>query len=121
MVFGRHGNAKALTCVDCFGTSEGLTESMENRFNKRKIRVLVADGSAFDGMQIAKILEEDDRIEVVGRAKDGDATLHMVEDLSPDMITLDVDMPKMNGTAILKHIMTSFGIVGNGSAEQDAV
>jgi two-component system, chemotaxis family, protein-glutamate methylesterase/glutaminase len=83
---------------------------MQNRFNKRKIRVLVADGSAFEGMQIAKILDEDDRIEVVGRAKDGDATLHMVEDLSPDVITLDVDMPGMDGTAILKHIMVRHSV-----------
>jgi two-component system, chemotaxis family, protein-glutamate methylesterase/glutaminase len=70
-----------------------------------KIRVLVVDDSALMSRQITNILNDDTKIEVVGRAKDGLEALDMVESLKPDVVTLDVEMPRMNGITALKHIM----------------
>jgi two-component system, chemotaxis family, protein-glutamate methylesterase/glutaminase len=70
-----------------------------------RIRVLVVDDSALMSRQITSILQEDSSIEVVGRAKDGIEALAMVRDLNPDVVTLDVEMPRMNGITALKHIM----------------
>ncbi len=70
-----------------------------------KIRVLVVDDSALMSRQITSILQEDPSIEVVGRAKDGIEALAMVTELNPDVVTLDVEMPRMNGITALKHIM----------------
>lgn len=75
-----------------------------------KIRVLVVDDSALMSKQISSILNEDDKIEVVGQAKDGIEAMRMVGALKPDVITLDVEMPKMSGITALKHIMVRHGV-----------
>jgi two-component system, chemotaxis family, protein-glutamate methylesterase/glutaminase len=75
-----------------------------------KIRVLVVDDSALMSRQITNILNGDSAIEVVGRAKDGLEALGMVKDLSPDVVTMDVEMPRMNGITALKHIMVKHAI-----------
>jgi len=73
--------------------------------NGKKVRALVVDDSVLMGIQITKILSSDERIEVVGRAKDGIEAIEMVERLDPDVVTLDVEMPRMDGITALKHIM----------------
>ena len=78
---------------------------MKNPRQKRRIRALVVDDSVFMGMQIARILNEDDGIEVVGRARDGVEALNRLEELDPDVVTLDVEMPEMDGITALKQIM----------------
>ena len=70
-----------------------------------KIRVLVVDDSVLMGRQIAGILDQDPGVEVIGRAKDGMEALEMVAELKPDVVTLDVEMPRMDGITALKHIM----------------
>jgi two-component system chemotaxis response regulator CheB len=75
-----------------------------------KIRVLVVDDSALMSRQITGILTEDPEMEVIGRAKDGVEALEMVSALKPDVITMDVEMPRMNGITALKHIMVKHGI-----------
>jgi two-component system chemotaxis response regulator CheB len=75
-----------------------------------KIRVLVVDDSALMSRQITNILNEDAFIEVVGRARDGLEALSLVKDLSPDVVTMDVEMPRMNGITALKHIMVKHSI-----------
>ncbi len=82
---------------------------MDNGANNR-IRVLVVDDSALMSRQIAGILNDDDKIEVVGRAKDGQEALDMVGSLKPDVVTLDVEMPRMNGITALKHIMVRHSV-----------
>lgn len=72
---------------------------------KRLIKVLVVDDSAFMRKAISKILSSDPEIEVVGTARDGADALEKVAELSPDVITLDVEMPKMDGLTTLAHIM----------------
>ncbi len=75
-----------------------------------KIRVLVVDDSALMSRQIAGILNDDDKIVVVGRAKDGREALEMVAGLKPDVVTMDVEMPRMNGITALKHIMVRHSV-----------
>ncbi len=71
-----------------------------------KIRVLVVDDSAFMRKAIPQILEEDPEIEVVGTAKDGREAIKKTAELSPDVVTLDVEMPEMDGLATLGYIMS---------------
>jgi len=71
----------------------------------KKIRVLVIDDSALMRKLIPKILERDPAIEVVGTAIDGNFGLKKIEDLAPDVVTLDLEMPGLNGIDTLKQIM----------------
>src|ERR1039458_5649346 len=72
---------------------------------KNLVRVLVVDDSALIRKLIPKILERDDSIEVVGTAMDGHFALKKIEDLSPQVVTLDLEMPGLNGIDTLKEIM----------------
>jgi two-component system chemotaxis response regulator CheB len=72
---------------------------------KKPVRVLVVDDSALMRKLIRKILERADSIEVVGTAMDGEICLRKIEELSPDVITLDLEMPGLNGINTLKQIM----------------
>jgi two-component system chemotaxis response regulator CheB len=71
-----------------------------------KIKVLVVDDSAFMRKIIPGILSEDSDIEVVGTAKDGKEAFKKVMELSPDVITLDVEMPGLDGLHTLGYIMS---------------
>ncbi len=73
-------------------------------------KVLVVEDSALMGRQVSNILNSAPDLTVVGRAKDGLEALAMVEQLRPDVITMDVEMPKMNGITALKHIMMKWSI-----------
>ena len=72
---------------------------------RKPLRVLVVDDSALMRKLIPKILEQDDSIEVVGTAVDGHFALKKIEDLSPEVVTLDLEMPGLNGIDTLKQIM----------------
>ena len=71
----------------------------------KPLRVLVIDDSALMRKLIPKILERDDSIEVVGTAMDGNFGLKKIADLAPHVITLDLEMPGLNGIDTLKEIM----------------
>lgn len=71
----------------------------------KKLRVLVVDDSAFMRKIIADIINSDPLLEVVGTAVDGIDALEKIAKLKPDVITLDVNMPRMDGLTTLKHIM----------------
>ncbi|MCL6614502.1 MAG: response regulator, partial [Firmicutes bacterium] len=71
------------------------------------IRVLVVDDSAFMRQIIARMLEKDPEICVVGVARDGLDALNKLECLSPDVLTLDLEMPKMDGLEFLTRVMGS--------------
>ena len=68
------------------------------------IRVLVVDDSAFMRKMIPQMLERDGGIRVVGTAMDGAFALDKAADLKPDVITLDLEMPRMNGIDALRQI-----------------
>ena len=72
---------------------------------KRPVRVLVVDDSALMRKLIPRILERDNSIEVVGTAMDGHFGLKKIEDLAPEVVTLDLEMPGLNGIDTLKEIM----------------
>ena len=70
-----------------------------------RIRVLVVDDSALMRKLIPAILARDSSIEVVGTAMDGAFALKKIEELRPDVVTLDLDMPRMDGMETLRMIM----------------
>ena len=70
-----------------------------------RIRVLVVDDSALMRKLIPTILERDPSIEVVGTAMDGTFALKKIDELHPDVITLDLEMPRMDGLEALRLIM----------------
>ncbi len=70
-----------------------------------KIKVLVVDDSAFMRKSLSIMLESDPGIEVIATAIDGLDGLNKVKNLRPDIVTLDIEMPKMDGLTALKHIM----------------
>jgi two-component system chemotaxis response regulator CheB len=69
------------------------------------IRVLVVDDSVFIRHTLAKHLEADPHITVVGKAGDGLEALAQIPVLQPDVVTLDVEMPRMDGLTALRRIM----------------
>lgn len=69
------------------------------------IRVLVVDDSTFIRHAIARMLSKYPDIEVVGQARNGEDALAMVRECSPDVMTLDIEMPGMNGLDVLDIIM----------------
>jgi two-component system chemotaxis response regulator CheB len=71
----------------------------------KKVRVLVVDDSALMRKMIPQMLEADRSIEVVGTAMDGNFCLKKIEELKPNVVTLDLQMPGMNGIDTLKEIM----------------
>jgi two-component system chemotaxis response regulator CheB len=67
-----------------------------------KIRVLVVDDSSVIRRLLADILSSDEEVEVVGTAPNGAIALQKIEQLNPDVITLDVEMPDMTGLEFLE-------------------
>jgi two-component system, chemotaxis family, protein-glutamate methylesterase/glutaminase len=70
-----------------------------------KIRVLIVDDSAFMRKLISDFLSEHPEIEVIGTARNGEDAIKKWRELRPDVLTLDVEMPKLNGLEVLKMIM----------------
>jgi len=73
--------------------------------NKRKIRVLIADDSALMRKALREILSSDPEIEVVDTARDGEDAVKKALELEPDVITMDVNMPGMDGLTALQYIV----------------
>jgi two-component system, chemotaxis family, protein-glutamate methylesterase/glutaminase len=72
---------------------------------RKPVRVLVVDDSALMRKLIPQILERADSIQVVGTAMNGEIGLKKIEELAPQVITLDLEMPGLNGIETLKQIM----------------
>jgi len=69
------------------------------------ISVLVVDDSTFMRNTITSLLEQDSEIKVVGTARDGQDALQKAEELDPDVMTLDVDLPRLDGLGVLQQLM----------------
>ncbi len=72
----------------------------------KPIQVLVVDDSTFMRKSLSAMLTSDPRIAVAGLARNGEEAIQQVRALKPDVVTMDVEMPGMNGIEALKRIMT---------------
>src|SRR6266849_7788385 len=70
------------------------------------VRVLIVDDSALMRQLISNLLSEDSEIEVVGTAPDPYVARERIKALNPDVVTLDIEMPHMDGVTFLRKIMT---------------
>jgi CheY-like chemotaxis protein len=68
------------------------------------IAVLVVDDSVVIRRIVTSVLSEDDGIRVVGTAASGRSALEKIEQLAPDILTLDIEMPEMDGLETLRHL-----------------
>ena len=71
----------------------------------KKIRVLIIDDSALVRQMLSRMLASDREIEVVGTAHDPYVAREKIKSLNPDVLTLDVEMPKMDGVTFLSNLM----------------
>ncbi|MEM6994745.1 MAG: chemotaxis-specific protein-glutamate methyltransferase CheB [Myxococcota bacterium] len=71
-----------------------------------RLRVLVVDDSAYNRQTITSMLETMDDVVVAGRAMNGKEALQLAFDLEPDVITLDLEMPEMDGFSFLRLLMS---------------
>lgn len=71
------------------------------------IRVLVVDDSRILTKIVSRMLERDPVIQVIGTAQNGLEAIEKVQELKPDLVTLDIEMPVMNGIEALRHIMST--------------
>lgn len=72
------------------------------------VKVMIVDDSAFMRFSIAQHLNEHPEIKVVGSAHNGKEALRLIPELQPDVVTLDVEMPQMDGLTTLRQIMAEF-------------
>ena len=73
--------------------------------SQKQIKVLVVDDSAFMRKALTMMLESDPCIKVIGTARDGEEGIEKVRSLKPDLVTMDIEMPRMDGLAALSEIM----------------
>jgi len=78
---------------------------MNNMNNMKKIKVLIVDDSAFMRTAIERMLRTDSSIEIIGSARNGREAVGKVARLAPDVVTMDIEMPVMDGLHALKEIM----------------
>ncbi|KMT22006.1 protein-glutamate methylesterase/protein-glutamine glutaminase [Clostridium cylindrosporum] len=73
-----------------------------------KIKVLLVDDSALMRRVIKEILITDSEIEIVGAARDGEDAVQKVRELRPDVVTMDINMPVMDGLTSMQYILNDF-------------
>lgn len=76
----------------------------------RKIRVLVVDDSAFFREALRYHLSREPGVEIAGEAGDAAAAIKKIQELNPDVITLDIEMPGMNGIDFIRKVMPGYAI-----------
>ena len=74
------------------------------------IKVLIVDDSAFMRNTLSSMIASDPDIEVAGIARDGVEAVEKVAALKPDIVTLDVEMPRMDGIEALRQIMEKYPV-----------
>lgn len=70
-----------------------------------QIRVIIVDDSAFMRKALQMMLESDPMIKIIATARDGEEGVEKVRRLKPDLVTMDIEMPRMDGLAALREIM----------------
>ena len=87
------------------------------------VRVLIVDDSAFMRVALSRMIANESGLEVAATACNGSEALDKIASLDPDVVTLDVEMPGLDGLQTLRHIMNQFPrpvIMVSGTTEQDA-
>ncbi len=83
---------------------------IESRVTKPRVRVLIVDDSAVVRQTLSEVLSDDPEIEVLGTAADPYVAAERISDQVPDVITLDIEMPRMDGLTFLQKIMSQHPI-----------
>jgi two-component system chemotaxis response regulator CheB len=86
-------------------STKNVTELGQTTSTRSKIRVLVVDDSAFVRRAIIRMFEKSTEIQIIDVASDGEMALELVKKLRPDVVTLDVQMPVLDGLQALERIM----------------
>ena len=73
--------------------------------SQKIIKVLIVDDSAFMRKALSMMMEDDPNIKVIGTARDGEEGIEKVRSLKPDLVTMDIEMPRMDGLTALREIM----------------
>ncbi len=81
---------------------------MSSQGKKPQTRVLIVDDSAFMRVALSRMVASDPELSVVGTAGDGNEALQRIKSLDPEVVTLDVEMPGLNGVQTLRRIMAEF-------------
>jgi two-component system chemotaxis response regulator CheB len=84
-----------------------MTAQEDARVPQAPVRVLVIDDSAYSRRTIIRLLEQSPLVEVVGWARDGEEALRKTIQLRPDLVTLDLEMPRMDGFTFLRLLMAT--------------
>lgn len=100
------GKNALLTCEGCHETLTvpGAASSIAGPAQK-PIGLLIVDDSRLIRLAIRRLFEADGQIQVLGEAANGREALELLPHLKPDVITLDINMPELDGLSTLKHIM----------------
>jgi DNA-binding NarL/FixJ family response regulator len=77
---------------------------MTKKRTSRPIRILLADDHAVTLRGLRALLETDPTFHVIGQARDGKETLHLVEELKPEIVILDISMPEQNGLDVARKL-----------------
>ena len=81
--------------------------SSSNQESSKRVRVLVCDDSGFMRTAISRMIQSDPDLVVIDTAKDGVEALEKATKLDPDVMTLDIEMPRMDGLTVLRKIMAA--------------
>jgi len=76
----------------------------------KKLKVLIVDDSAVTRQVLTKILSKHENINIVGTANDAYMARDKIVKLNPDVITLDINMPRMDGLAFLERLMKHYPV-----------
>lgn len=100
------GKSGRLICEGCHETltTPGSASSIAGP-SQKPIRLLIVDDSRLIRAAVRRLFETDGQVQVVGEAANGREALDLLPSLKPDVITLDINMPVMDGLSTLKHIM----------------
>jgi two-component system chemotaxis response regulator CheB len=86
-------------------STETAGEPAEVALEDARLRVLIVDDSPMMRKILSSILTTSNQVKVVGMAGNGKEAIAMIDDLAPDLVALDVNMPVMDGISTIKHIM----------------
>lgn len=88
-----------------------MTSRWRNVSENEAITVLVVDDSAVMRLGLRTLLEQDDDIEVVGEAENGDTAVRCATELQPDVILLDIRMPGRDGLSVLSQLAAGSTVI----------